>query len=509
MRQTIAQKLWGENAKFLYLFFTALVLLFCGLGSKDIWTQEHRWADIVSAMFAHHDFLHPTLNTVEYYDKPLLSYWLIALIAKITGSLSTWALRLPSALAGFVAVCSIYTLGSQLKNRSLGLLAGWMLVTTFYFLFWARTSSADMLNLAGTLLAITWFYEKKSCPSFFNYFIFFFILAIAALCKGLIAPAIVVLAVLTKVVIEKSWRIHLRPSLFLALIPALILYYLPFWASVHFGSTHYNENGLTLVWRENVLRYFEPFDHKGPIYTYFIFLPVYLLPWTMFFIPALFFLRKRWEKLSTGLHWLYWTTLVLFLFLTLSGSRRNYYVLPLVPFAILITADWVLTLKQKRFVGIFTVLSASVMIIFFAIAQPIWYKIHGVATFAETLQREANQIHPWSDWKIVLLDPESKIRFYLHLPEDIAPNNLAGEKRAEQTTVSLLHAWPMLSHVNSHKNIIYISRVQYKNALQPLFKHYRVVQIDSGASSPIAFLPSQSYDTNNFLNTRKARNHDR
>src|SRR6185437_5060971 len=123
-----SDKLWGNKARFIYLFIAAVVMLFTCLGIRDIWTQEHRWADIVYAMIYHHDYLHPKLNGSEYYDKPLLSYWLIIGFAKLLGSLTTWALRLPSAFAGLLAVWSIYSLGKSLKDRSLGLLAGWMLI---------------------------------------------------------------------------------------------------------------------------------------------------------------------------------------------------------------------------------------------------------------------------------------------------------------------------------------------------------------------------------------------
>ncbi|TAK74173.1 MAG: dolichyl-phosphate-mannose--protein mannosyltransferase, partial [Gammaproteobacteria bacterium] len=156
----VVDYLWGNRAKFNYLLLASLLLLFTCLGGREIWTQEHRWADIVAGMFYRHDFLHPYLGQNQYYDKPLLSYWAIALIAKLTGTLTTWVLRLPSALAGLVAVWSIYRLGISLKDKRLGLLSGWLLLTTFYFLFWARTSSADMLNLAGSLLAIAWYFDK-------------------------------------------------------------------------------------------------------------------------------------------------------------------------------------------------------------------------------------------------------------------------------------------------------------------------------------------------------------
>src|SRR5580704_5978519 len=94
----------GPFARPGYLFIAAALLLLMMLGVRELWTQEHRWADIVSGMFFRHDFFHPYLGANDYYDKPLLSYWLIAIVSVVTGHLNTWVLRLPSALAGLLAV---------------------------------------------------------------------------------------------------------------------------------------------------------------------------------------------------------------------------------------------------------------------------------------------------------------------------------------------------------------------------------------------------------------------
>ena len=40
-------------------------------------------------------------------------------------------------------------------------------------------------------------------------------------------------------------------------------------------------SGLELVWRENIVRVFMPFDHKDPIYSYLYNLPRILAPWTL------------------------------------------------------------------------------------------------------------------------------------------------------------------------------------------------------------------------------------
>src|SRR5471030_139522 len=115
--KTWSEILWGKHAKVVYLMLAATVMLMTLLGSREIWKQEHRWADIVYGMFYRHDFLHPYLNNVDYYDKPLLSYWLVAGFSFLTGQFSTWAMRLPSALAGLLAVWWIYRLGTKLQDQ--------------------------------------------------------------------------------------------------------------------------------------------------------------------------------------------------------------------------------------------------------------------------------------------------------------------------------------------------------------------------------------------------------
>jgi len=496
-----ANILWGKNAKLSYLLVAAVILLFTLLGGRELWTQEHRWAEIVTGMFYRHDFLHPFLGDVDYYDKPLLSYWLIAGISFITGKVSLWSLRLPSALAGILSIWSIYKIGSYLNDQRLGLLAGWMLLTTFYFVFWARTSSADMLNLGGTLFAVAWYVMKREHPSFMTYAVFFIILALTSLCKGLVGAIVPLIVIFPDLLMKNEWKKHLRLSFFLALIPAAIIYYLPFWASGHFGGTNYQESGLYLVYRENILRYFQPFDHKGPIYTYLIYLPVYLIPWTLFFVPALFSLPVRWKNLSSSSKWMCWVVFLLFLFFTLSGSRRNYYVLPIVPFAILMTADWIFAqaaVITRRFIwaGRMAVVTFILLFASYDILQPLYYTGGGVDHFAEDLKMQITQIKPWSEWQFVMLDPETKISFYLHLPPTVR-NYAVLNDREVQTSASLLKSWPVVKESSS--TTIFLTRKLYEPLLRSLLPNYRVLSstptlgekllnVDN-KNAPVAFIP--------------------
>ena len=477
--KTWSEILWGKNAKVIVLMLAATIMLMTLLGSREIWTQEHRWADIVYGMFYRHDFFHPYLNNVDYYDKPLLSYWLIAGFSFLTGEFSTWAMRLPSAFAGLLAVWSIYRLGTTIHSQRLGLLAGWMLTTTFYFIFWAKTSSADMLNLGGTLFAVAWYYDTKAQPGFWKYAVFFLTLALTSLCKGLVGAIVPLIVIFPDLMMRAQWKNHLSWSFLLAIIPAAIVYVLPFWASSHVASQGYGESGLMLVYRENILRYFQPFDHKGPIYTYFLFLPIYLLPWAFFLVPTLATLKARWNNLTDGSRAMSWAVFLLFVFFTLSGSRRNYYVLPIVPFAILMMADWFLAgsdqLGQRViWAGRLAVTFFLLMFLSFDIVQPLYYSQGGMTSFASAVQNDAAKIKPWSAWHFVMLDPESKTRFYLQLPPTVKNIPMSEDNHTMHQTADLTQAMPVLTE--KEPGVIFITRKSYEAVIKNILPDYKVVE---------------------------------
>jgi len=280
----------------------------------------------------------------------------------------------------------------------------------------------------------------------------------------------------------------------LSAIPAAIIYLLPFLASAHVGSA-YGENGLYLVYRENILRYFQPFDHKDPVYTYFLYLPIYLLPWAVFFIPALGSLKIRWKTMTAESRWMVWSLFLLFLFFTVSGSRRSYYVLPMVPFAILLTADWLSTGGAKlqwawRFVKLFFV----IFLVNFLVLQPLYYAKGGMRGFAEQLKEV---LQPGTDWKFVMLDPQSKISFYLQLPPTTKYYGISGT-RGQQTLASLQAAWPELK--NRPKQVIILSRKQYEPLLTAFLKDYTLISAQPSLGErvfhmadpnlPIAYIPN-------------------
>src|SRR5476651_2866629 len=343
-------KFWASDRGALWLLLGATALmLVIGLGSRELWGPETRWANIALQMLQSGDYFDPYLMGGPYYDKPLPSYWLITAIAWLTGGgLGPWSLRLSSVFSAWLTVWMVYLLGETLFRKVTGLIAGWRLATTFYFIFWARVATADILTVCGVLAAVWWYWRGPDDTRLGRYLVFFLLLSLTSLFKGLIGFILPGLVLLPHLLQEGRWKRHLNLRLCLALVIAGVFYMTPFILSHFYGAPTYGESGLGLVLRENVVRFFQPFDNIGPIYTYLIYLPVYTLPWAPCWVLGLWLAVRHWRDTPPNTRWLVWGLGLLFVFFTASGSRRSYYVLPLVPFAQLLAAWWVSERLQQK-----------------------------------------------------------------------------------------------------------------------------------------------------------------
>lgn len=406
-----------RKALWMLLAATALMLLF-GLGSRELWGAETRWANIALQMLQSGDYFDPYLKGGPYYDKPLLSYWLITASAWLTGSLGPWSLRLSSVVAAWLSVWLVYLLGEQLFRKGTGLIAGWMLATTFYFVFWARVATADILTVCGVLAAVWWYWRGPDDTKLWRYVVFCGLLALTSLFKGLIGFILPGLVLLPHLLSDKRWKLHLNLRLAAALLIAGTFYMAPFLLSHLYGAPNYGESGLGLVLRENVVRFFQPFDNIGPIYTYLIYLPVYTLPWAPCWLIALWVALRHWRQIEPHTRWLIQGLALLMIFFTASGSRRSYYVLPLVPFAQLLGAWWITRRMAARNVegrglNIGFGVATAVLVGVLGVLYPWTNSGGGVIRFGETVCEQARQQAPLDQWRMVMVEVDNKVPMYL------------------------------------------------------------------------------------------------
>lgn len=402
-----------HNALLLLLSVSALMLLL-GLGSRELWGPETRWANIALQMIQSGDYLDPYLMGSPYYDKPLPSYWLITAAAGLTGGLNHWSLRLSSVIAAWLSIWLVYLIGERLFRKDTGLIAGWMLASTFYFVFWGRVATADILTVCGLLAAIWWYWRGPDDTRLSRYCVFFLLLAVTSLLKGLIGFILPGLVLLPHLLSEQRWKRHLNVRLGMAVVMAAAVYLLPFVLSHVYGTATYGQSGLALVLRENVVRFFQPFDNLGPVYTYLIYLPVYTLPWAPFWLVGLWAAVRQWRHLEPNARWLVWALLLLFVFFTASGSRRSYYVLPLVPFALLLAAWWV-TQRTGLTKGWKIGLAAACALVLAVLAgfYPWSNAGGGIAVFGQQVKAQASKLAPWNQWRMVMIDVDNKLPLYV------------------------------------------------------------------------------------------------
>ena len=338
---------WKGWLEALLLGAAVVFLVFWGIGDRSLWGSEGRWAEITREMFTSGDFFHPTIGGEPYFDKPLLTYWVIAAFSAVTGRLDEFILRLPSALAALVTLACTMYLGRRLWSRQAGRLAGGLLLTSYGLLMYSHVASAETENLAAVMLAVAWYWTRRDRPGFVTFLIFYLIMFVGSHMKGLTAFVVPVLAILPDLLRQRRWRWLLWPSHWLALGIGVAVYFGPFVYATLTRPESYGQTGLHQVFQENILRYVRPFDHKGPIYLYLGVVPILVLPWVPVLIGALVVSLSNWKKLEGNTRWLIQAIVMIFAFFTLSGSRRNYYILPILPFCMLLMAVFLTELSQE------------------------------------------------------------------------------------------------------------------------------------------------------------------
>ncbi len=322
------------------ILLVAALLFGIRLGFRDVVSEELRFAEVAREMTLTGDYLHPAINGKSYYDKPLGSYWLIVAASHFTGGVDETAARLPAAIAGWLGVLLTMVLAKRLFDPRTALWSGAILATCFSFAFYARRATADIETVTGTLAAVTLFANCRECKSGAWVLGLWPIMGFTSLTKGLLGFALPIavlgtyglwstlaeftnLGALPRLYLDRNrWFFNRWTPLAAPLGVAVFL--LPYFLS---GWQSGLEEGLALVYRENVKRFFQPHNHTGPIYLYVPVLFLLAAPWGLF-LPASLWPRRDTSDADRLVKAYFWG---LFVFFTLSASRRSYYLLPILP----------------------------------------------------------------------------------------------------------------------------------------------------------------------------------
>jgi 4-amino-4-deoxy-L-arabinose transferase-like glycosyltransferase len=305
------------------------------------------------------DWLVPRYQGQPFFDKPILTYWLMAAAFEVLGP-SAGAARLVPAFAALGVILATAWLGLRLFGKRTALAGAAVLSTTLIFVAFGRTAMSDMLLTLWTTLAVAvaarllwradgkapWGAQSQSDAqsplvsdepegsSAVWVLALGVLLGLGFATKG---PVAWVMAGIPIFFLWWWWRRLPLPVSLGALVPGMLVLLVV--AGSWFVALYARLGSEPLAYfflHENLERFAgEAYDVGRPFWYY---PPAYLLtglPWSLLLIPALLRIRRN-DASSLLAVWI----AVALVPLSLSRGKLDYYLLPLYPAMALLVGRW-------------------------------------------------------------------------------------------------------------------------------------------------------------------------
>jgi len=335
----------------LFWFFFPLVLFLLGNGEHAIWDRdEPRYCQATREMITTGDFVIPHFNGGIRYDKPPMTYWLMAGPMSVLG-INEFAARFPAAVLGAARTSLVFffalALGASLSGASVAALAAMMIALLLIVSKAATTDSALVFSVLWSMYAV-WLLWSRGF-SWLQYASLCAALAFSVLVKGPVGPAIVGLAAATltlwtrwnSLVDREPASAPLRPARTAALalvgVGIFCLLALP-WAILAWVRTD-GDFLLHSFQRHVVERVQTPSEgHAGPFFYYAALLPLLLFPFSAIALVAARFacVARNQAAMRFLLCWFIPGVLMF----TASSTKLPHYVAPLIPAVALAMGLW-------------------------------------------------------------------------------------------------------------------------------------------------------------------------
>jgi 4-amino-4-deoxy-L-arabinose transferase-like glycosyltransferase len=126
------------------LLAAAVVPYWIGIGDSTLWdANEAFYAETPRVMIESGDYVSPSFNGNPRFNKPPLTYWIVAISYQIFG-ISEWSERLPIVLAAMGLIAAAFVIGRVVWGMQSGLWASIAMATLPRFLMHSRRTSIDV-----------------------------------------------------------------------------------------------------------------------------------------------------------------------------------------------------------------------------------------------------------------------------------------------------------------------------------------------------------------------------
>jgi len=209
-----------DNPELFYLIallFLCAVVFFYGLGRLPfIGPDEPRYAEVAREMYATGDWITPRLGGIKWFEKPALTYWLLAAGYALFGE-NEFGARFGVAAVSTFGALLLYFFGRRAHSARFGYLSAAALVTCGLWPGFARGVTCDLpLTVAIEVALLSFFlWESKESEAGADrlWYVFCFAMGLATLAKGLVGVVLPLMIIAPYLILTGAWRSLLRPRL--------------------------------------------------------------------------------------------------------------------------------------------------------------------------------------------------------------------------------------------------------------------------------------------------------
>lgn len=316
------------NRLLIALVAASAVLLFLGLDASTIWdANEAYYTETPRRMVESGDYINPEFNGAPRFNKPVLSYWIVAGFYHVLG-VSVWAERLAIALGALGIAAAAFVIARVTWSVRAGWMAALVLLSAPRVVFFARRIFIDVWVTMFMSLVLMFFVLAETRPAHRRRYLYLMYGAagLGMLTKGPIAIVLPALAFGLYLLIERRLHDIVRMHLVAGTLIVLAIV-APWYLMV------YAEHGWSYIYGffvgENLERYAETYGQQAR--SVFFYVPVLLtelFPWSLF-VPAALWAAARQAGLARVPRVLLCWIAVIVLVFTFSSTKQDLYIFPI------------------------------------------------------------------------------------------------------------------------------------------------------------------------------------
>ena len=264
----------------------AIVPYWIGIGDSTLWdANEAFYAETPRVMIETGDYVSPSFNTNPRFNKPPLTYWIVAASYHVFG-ISEWSERLPIVLAAMGLIAVAFVIGRTVWGIQVGLWAAIVMASLPRFLMHSRRTSIDVVLSLFMGLTLTFFTLAELRPERRKLWLclMYMCIGFGFMTKGPVAVVLPGAAFFIYLLVEKRLKDLTR-----MMIPAGIAIFLAIvvpWYLLVFQK-HGANYIVSFILNENIGRYTD--EGWGPRRHFFYLQTMLgdLFPWSLLMIVAL------------------------------------------------------------------------------------------------------------------------------------------------------------------------------------------------------------------------------